>query len=133
LGVSAGAVSQGLTRAREGGLETLHHRPPPGAVSRLSADQLARLPALLPQGADAYGFRGQLWTRGRSAAVSALEFGVCYHPVPVGRLCTARQWSRQKPARRARQRDEVAIARWRQDTRPASQRGRQRKGSASCA
>jgi transposase len=53
LGVSEGAVSQWLKRAREGGPETLDHRPPPGAVCRLSADQLARLPGLLHRGAEA--------------------------------------------------------------------------------
>jgi transposase len=131
LGVSEGAVSQWLKRAREGGPKTLYHRPPPGAVSRLSADQLARLPELLQQGAEAYGFRGQVWTRGRIAAVISLEFGVSYHPVHVGRLCKAIHWSLQKPARRARQRDEVAIAHWRQDTWPALQRGRKRRGSVS--
>src|SRR6266487_2817955 len=66
---------------REGGPETLSHRPPPGAVSRLSADQLARLPGLLHRGAEAYGFRGQVWTRGRIAAVIDWECGVSYHPV----------------------------------------------------
>jgi transposase len=53
LGVSEGAVSQWLKRAREGGPETLYHRSPPGAVCRLSADQLARLPGLLHRGAEA--------------------------------------------------------------------------------
>jgi transposase len=102
-------------------------------VCRWSADQLARLPALLPRGAAAYGFRGQVWTRGRIAAVIALAFGISYHPVHVGRLCKAIQWSLQKPARRACQRDEVAIARWREETWPAIQKGRKHRGSTSCS
>ena len=44
------------------------------------------------------------------------EFGVVYHPTHVGRLLKAIRWSPQKPMRRARQRDEAAIARWRTDT-----------------
>ena len=131
LSVSEGTVSQWLKRAREGGPETLYHRPPPGAVCRWSADPLARLPALWHRGADADGFRGQVWTRGRIAAVLSLECGVSSHPVHVGRLGNARQWSLQKPARRARQRAEAAMARWRQDPWPAIHRGRQRRGSAS--
>jgi transposase len=114
LGVSERTVSQWLKRARAGGPETLYHRPLPGAVCRLSADQLARLPELLHRGAEADGFRGQVWTRGRIAAVIASEFGISYHPVHVGCLCKAIQWSLQKPARRACQRNEVAIARWRE-------------------
>jgi transposase len=131
LGVSKGAVSQWLRRAREGGPDALRHRPPPGAPRRVSAAQLARLPALLHQGPEAYGFRGQLWTRGRIAAVMHLEFGVWYHPSHVGRLLQAMRWSRQKPARRARQRDEAAIARWREQTWPAIKRGPKPKGKAS--
>ncbi len=90
----------------------------------MPADQLARLPALLHQGAEAYGFRGYVWTCGRIAAVIRLEFGISYHPVHVGRLCQALGWSPQKPMRRARQRDEAAMARWREDTWPALKRGR---------
>jgi transposase len=123
LGVSEGAVSQWIARAREGGQEALRQRPRSGAPRRLTADQLARLPALLHQGAEAYGFRGHVWTCGRIAAVIRLAFGISYHPVHVGRLCQAIGWSPQKPARRARQRDEAAIARWRDDTWPAIKRG----------
>jgi transposase len=131
LGVSEGAVSQWMKRGREGGPEALRHRPPPGAPRRLTADQLARLPALLQHSPDAYGFRGALWTRGRIAAVIHLEFGISYHPRHVGRLCKAVRWSPQKPARRARQRDEAAIARWRDETWPAIKRGRKPKSTPS--
>jgi transposase len=124
LGVSEGAVSQWMTRAREAGPEALRHRPPPGAPCRLSAEQFARLPALLHRGPEAYGFRGELWTRSRIAAVIRLEFGVMYHPGHISRVCKALRWSPQKPARRARQRDEAAIARWRDDTWPAINKGR---------
>jgi transposase len=124
LGVSAGAVSQWMTRARQAGPEALRHRPSPGAPRRMSTEQLARLPDLLRRGAEAYGFRGQVWTRGRVAAVLQLEFGVSYHPVHVGRLLKAIRWSPQKPTRRARQRDEAAIAHWREQIWPAIKRGR---------
>jgi transposase len=50
LGVSEGAVSQWMTRARDAGPEALRRRPPPGAPRRLSPDQLARLPELLQRG-----------------------------------------------------------------------------------
>jgi transposase len=128
LGVSEGAVSQWMVRARDIGPEALRRRPPPGAPRRLSAEQLARLPALLHRGPTAYGFRGELWTRTRVAAIIRLEFGVSYHPRHVGRLLAAIRWSPQKPARRARQRDEAAIAQWRDEMWPAIQKGR-RPGS----
>jgi transposase len=131
LGVSEGAVSQWMRRVREAGPDALRHRPPPGASRRLSTEQLARLPELLRQGPTAYGFRGELWTRSRIAAVIRLEFGVIYHPGHVSRVCKVMRWSPQKPARRARQRDEVAIARWRGETWPALKRGRRSRNKAS--
>src|SRR5258708_10454104 len=44
LGVSEGAVSQWLTRAREQGVEALKRRPPPGMTPRLSSEQRAQAP-----------------------------------------------------------------------------------------
>jgi transposase len=123
LGVSEGAVSQWMRRARNSGPDALRHRPPPGARRRLTGAQLARLPALLHQGPEAYGFRGAVWTRTRIAVVIRVEFGISYHPAHISRLCQAIRWSPQKPARRARQRDEVAIAHWRDETWPAIKKG----------
>jgi transposase len=131
LGVSEGAVSQWMTRAGDAGPEALRRRPSPGAPRRLSADQLARLPELLHRGPVAYGFRGELWTRTRIAAVIRLAFGVSYHPRHVGRLCQAIRWTPQKPTRRARQRNEAAIARWRNDTWPALKKGRKPRSKPS--
>jgi transposase len=85
LGLSAGAVSQWMRRAREGGPEALRPRRHPGAARRLPPEQRAHLPDLLHRGAEAYGFRGQVWTRGRVSAIIRLAFGLCYHPVHVGR------------------------------------------------
>jgi transposase len=50
LGISEGAVSQWITRARAGGAEALRHRPLPGAPRQLSPEQLAQLPAILQRG-----------------------------------------------------------------------------------
>ncbi len=133
LGVSEGAVSQWLKRARNGGPTALRHQPSPGAPRRLAAEQLAHLPGLLHRGPEAYGFRGQVWTRKRVAEVLRVTFGVVYHPTHVGRLLKALRWSPQKPMRRARQRDDAAIARWREETWPALKRGRQSSSRPSCS
>jgi transposase len=65
LGVTQGAVSQWLKRGREGGVEGLRHQPPPGAPPRLSAARRDQLPELLSQGAEAFGFQGEVWTQPR--------------------------------------------------------------------
>jgi transposase len=54
LGVTPGAVSQWLKRARAGGAQALAHRVPPGSAPRLTPEQLAQLPRLLSYGAAAY-------------------------------------------------------------------------------
>jgi transposase len=131
LGVSEGAISQWLTRARNGGMGALRHRPPPGAPCRLAEEQRARLPALLQRSPETSGCRGQVWTRRRVAEVIRLECGVLSHPTHVGRLLNALRWSPQKPMRRARQRDEAAIARWRTETWPAINKGRKRRSRRS--
>jgi transposase len=124
LGVTKGAVSQWMKRAREEeGVEGLRRRPPPGARPRLSADQRARLPELLAQGAPAYGFRGDAWTCARVAQVIRKEFGVDYHPAHVSRVVRASGLSLQKPARRANQRDEEAIKHWKEERWPELKKG----------
>src|SRR5215204_2492897 len=75
LGVSKGAVSQWMKRARHGGVQALKRQPAPGAPPRLSEEQRARVPELLERGAEAHGFRGEVWTCERVAIVIRKEFG----------------------------------------------------------
>jgi transposase len=118
LGVTQGAVSQWLKRARVEGIEALYHRPALGPAPRLTAEQLATIPELLKHGAEYYGFRGDVWTRARVAEVIWQQFGVRYSPAHVSRLLRAVGWSQQKPVRRATQRDEAAIEQWRAERWP---------------
>jgi transposase len=119
LGVTQGAISQWLKRARDGGVAALRRRPPPGPAPRLTPEQRTELVALLAQGAEAHGFIGQVWTTKRVAALIQATFRVRYHPAHVSRLLRALPWTAQKPLRRATQRDEVAIAAWLTERLPA--------------
>jgi transposase len=119
LGVSKGAVSQWMKRARQGGVEALKRRIAPGATPRLSEKQRQKLPELLALGAEAHGFRGDVWTCSRVATVIRKEFGVSYHPSHVSRLLKALGQSLQKPQRRANQRDEQAIEHWKEQRWPS--------------
>jgi transposase len=119
LGVTPGAVSQWLKRAREQGVEGLRRHPAPGRQARLAPEQLAQLPALVERGAEAYGFRGQIWTCPRVAEVIRRTFGVSYHPAHVSRLLHAVRHSVQRPRSRATQRNEQAVQAWWQERWPA--------------
>jgi transposase len=79
---------------------------------RLTAEQKAQIPVLVAKGAEAYGFRGDVWTASRVAEVIDRTFGVRYHRDHVGRLLREAGWSRQQPLERATQRDEAAIKAW---------------------
>lgn len=128
LGVTQGAVSQWFKRAREGGVEALRRRKAPGAQPLLTAAQKAQLPEMLKRGAEAYGFRGNVWTRKRVAQVIKCEFGVTYTPRHLGRILDELNWSRQKPVTRASQRDEEAIRRWAQEHWPELQEKAEAEG-----
>jgi transposase len=123
LGVSKGAVSQWMKRAREGGIEGLKRRISTGAPPRLSEKQRAELPELLAKGAPAHGFRGDVWTCERVGEVIRRHFGVSYHPAHVSRLVRALGLSLQKPKRLADQRDEEAIEHWKEQTWPELKKG----------
>ena len=131
LGVTPGAVSQWLKRAREGGVQALAHRMPPGPPSKLTAAPKAQLPRLLEQGAEAYGFLGDVWTTKRVATVIKQEFGVSYHPAHMSRLLREVGWSVQKPIRRATQRNEPVIAAWFAERWPALQAKPKASGARS--
>jgi transposase len=118
LGVAEETVSRWIGRARRGGANALRARPSPGRPPKLSADQKRLIPELLWHGPEAYGFRGQVWTCARIAEVISEEFSVRYHKGHVSRLLAELCWTPQLPIRRAIQRNERAIARWRTEVWP---------------
>ncbi len=95
------------------GLKGLSPQPTPGRPPKLSVGQRERLGQLLQRGPPAAGYESELWTLQRVADLIEAEFGVSYHPCHVWRLLKKMGWSCQKPERRARERDEDEIARWR--------------------
>ena len=131
LGVSPGAVSQWFSRATTAGPTALYHHASPGAPPKLTTEQKAQIPALLEKGAEAYGFRGNLWTGARVASVLARTFQVHYHPAHISRILRRLGWSVQKPVRRASQRDEQAIQAWAQETWPRLKKKPGRKAAPS--
>lgn len=118
LGVTKVAVSQWMTTAQKHGSMRLQARPHTGATPKLTLDHLKLIPEFLSHGAEAYGFRGEVWTCRRIAQVIAREFAVTYHKDHVSRLLQALRWTPQKPLERAAQRDEEKIIEWRSETWP---------------
>jgi transposase len=127
LDVSPVSVSRWFARVREGGTEALRARPGPGRQPKLASTQKRLIPEFLWHGAEAYGFRGEVWTCARVASVIEEEFGVHYHKGHVSRLLRELKWTPQVPIKRAIQRDEEAIERWRSEVWPELRRRARRE------
>jgi transposase len=112
VGAAVSSVFRWGRAYRRKGPRGLDAKPTPGRPPRLSRAEKRHLVKLLTRGALHAGYRTDLWTLPRVAALIQQEFGVRYHPAHVWKVLTALRWSCQKPERRAVERDEVAIARW---------------------
>jgi transposase len=86
----------------------------PGGVCRLSSRQQQRLARELLRGAYAHGYPEDYWTLDRIGRVIYDLFDVRYHPTSVWHLLRRMGWSSQKPQRTGLQRDDEAIAKWKQ-------------------
>ena len=125
LGVSEGAVSQWIKKAREEDKEALKTEPRPGRPPKLSDEERTeRLPELLEKGPEHFGFRGEVWTRKRVRNVIKEEFGVEYDVSQVGRILDQIGWSRQKPDHRSDKRDEKEIEEWKEEEWPRIKKSR---------
>jgi transposase len=122
LGVNKGTVSRWLAAAEAEGPEALLGHSTAGCPPKLTTTQLRTIPEFLSYGAEAYGFRGDVWTCARLAQVIRWEFGASYHKDHVSRLMKELGWTPQIPDTRALQRDEVAIEHWRTEVWPELRR-----------
>ncbi len=116
-----------------GGREALATKGAGGAKCKLTPAQLAELELVLDGGPAACGYADQCWTLARIAEQVWQRFGVGYTLAGMDVLLHRLGWSVQVPARRAAERDEEKIARWREETWPVI-KGRRRTwapGSAS--
>jgi len=95
----------------EGGAAALQVRFSPGRPPKLDVGQRQSLVKLLLKGSIAQGYRTELWTTARVAALIRKVFRVRYHRDHVGRLLHALGFTHQKPERRALERNEEAIER----------------------
>jgi len=125
LGVTPGAVSQWKKAYRRGGARALRAKVHLGPAPKLTTQQRRRLERLLLKGPPWHGYSTQLWTLRRVAEVIAGHFGVVYDPSSVWHILRRMGWSCQKPQRRARERDEATIARWRKKEWPRLKKRRQ--------
>ena len=113
VGASPGSVTQWRQAYEKNGEQALTAHSPPGRSPQLNDRQTRRLEQLLLRGPGRHGYANELWTLKRVVEVIRKHFGVTYDPSGVWHVLHRMGWSCQKPERRARERDEEAIATWR--------------------
>jgi transposase len=110
LGCGRSSVYTWVKRARENP-GALAAKPHPGRTPRLGEADRQRLEGLLLQGAKAHGWRTDLWTAARAADLIERHFGISFHPEHVRKVLKRKlNWTSQRPQRKAKERDEAAIA-----------------------
>lgn len=122
LGVHPVTVAKWMAAYRSGGEDAVAAKPVPGRPRFLTPDQEAEVRSWLLRKPTDFGFRTDLWTAARVAQLIRDRFGVAFHPNYLREWLTRRRFSPQKPARRAKQRDPVALDRWLADEYPAVQK-----------
>lgn len=118
IGCNPSSVMRWRNALRKGGLDSLKAKPVPGRPCQLTAKQKRHLVRILLKGATAHGYRTELWTTLRIAEVIQCHMGITYHRNHVGKLLRQLGWSHQKPERRAIERDEEGIERWKRTVWP---------------
>ena len=117
LRVSAKSVFAWQQMWRRAGRAGLASKGPSGSGCRLSPAQLVRLQKELDAGPAAHGWvEDQRWTLPRITLLIGRLFHVRYTERGVSYLLHRLGWSPQVPVHRAAERDEAAVAAWRQET-----------------
>jgi transposase len=117
LRVSAKSAYQWQQTWRRDGRDGLLSKGPSGSRCRLDEARLARLQAELDAGPTAHGWvEDQRWTLPRITVLIGRLFHVRYTERGVSYLLHRIGWTPQVPVHRAAERDEQAIAAWREET-----------------
>ena len=112
LQASRQSVSRWHREWRRGGVAALRAAGRAGRLPRLDDGQLSLVDRALRQGAPAHGFNTNLWTLPRIANVIKRLTNVRYHPGHVWKILRSMGWTLQRPAKRARERNEAAVRQW---------------------
>src|SRR4030042_2572423 len=106
------SVSRWYEQWQRGGAKALRGAGRAGRKPKLTPTQPRRIERALRQGAQAHGYGTDLWTLPRVAGVIERLTGIHYHPGHVWKILGAMDWTLQRPARQARERNPEAIRYW---------------------
>lgn len=119
VGVARQTVYTWKALLDEGGIEALRTVPERGRPAKLDEGQLASVRAAILQSPTEHGFGTDLWTLRRVGVVIERLHGVRFSQPHVWRILGSLGFSPQKPDKRAIERDDDAVRRWKRSTWPA--------------
>ena len=119
LGVARQVAYRWKAAWDQGGTTALTSKGPAGPKRRLTSAQMDQVADALVAGPAARGYKTNLWTLPRVADLIEELTGVRYHPGHVWRLLDSSGFSCQRPERRAIERNDKAIRRWKRVEWPA--------------
>ena len=116
IGCNASSVMRWRDRWNALGEEGLEVGSSPGRPTKMSTQQKGELVQLRLQGPMAFRWRTDVWTTHRVATLIHRKSSIDYHFTHVARILHALNWGPQKPERRALERNEAAIQKWKATT-----------------
>ena len=119
VGASEMSVSRWAQALKRQGLAGLRSAGRTGRRPRLDEKQRNQIRRVLLEGPEAHGYSNCLWTLPRVADAIRDTCGISYHPGHVWRVLRHLGWSCQRPSKKAVERDEEAIRRWKRYKWPA--------------
>ena len=122
LDVHPVTVAKWVARFRDHGADALAATPTPGRPRFLTPAQEKKVLGWLADPPSKHGFRTDLWTARRVAELIRTRLNVAFHPHYLREWLRKRNYTPQKPARRAKQQNPVEIDRWLKDDWPRVQK-----------
>ena len=119
LKVSRQSATRWRKLLKDNGTQGLRSKGVAGRKPALSREHKRELAATLKKGPLAAGYRTDLWTLPRVAALIRAKFGVRYHSGHCWHLLRRMGFSCQMPERRALERNEKKIRQWKREEWPA--------------
>jgi transposase len=112
LGVDVASVRRWVRIFRRRGWSGLNAERPSGRPAKLNRTQEKIVLRWLAEPATDCGFATELWTAARISKLIRQEWGIVFNPRYLPRWLKVRGFSRQKPERVPRERNDEAIATW---------------------
>ena len=112
IGAHRSSIGRWDITYQQKGKAALQPRPIPGRPAKLSGSESKRLTQRLAKGSLSFGYASEYWTLARIRCLIQKQFHVSYKSNGIWYLLQRLGWSCQRPQRRAAQRDEESIRRW---------------------